>query len=155
MPWNREPGSPALYQFSEDLTRISSRKQKILGWGDLKRIPSLWALGWANRKQVLVLQETVAKRQLPWCWALLTPLGLGCLAITINKGNLHKQNTEFAIKELKFKQNGKCSFPSQEHVARGKVTYFANWITSLIRDFGSGGGKKCTGKWWEKCGTRA
>lgn len=71
-------------------------------------------------------------------WAALTLLGLECLPITVNEDNLHKQNTEFAIKELKFGQNGKYSFPTQEHVARGKVTYFANWETLVMRDFGPG-----------------
>lgn len=59
---------------------------------------------------------------------------------------MHKQNTEFAFKELKFGQNGKYSFPSQEHVARGKVTYFANWVTSLMRDFGPGKKEICFSK---------
>lgn len=59
---------------------------------------------------------------------------------------MHKQNTEFAITEPKLGQNEKYSFPSQEHVARGKVSYFANGDALLMRGFGPGkkGGKKKT-----------
>lgn len=92
----------------------------------------------------LLLLGRVAKRQLHFCWALLTLSGLECLPIAVNKDNLHKQNTEFAIKELIFGQNTKCNFPSQEHVLRRKVTHFANWEISLMRDFGSGGGGEST-----------
>lgn len=86
----------------------------------------------------------MAKRCHPWYWDLLTLLEEECFPITVSRDNLHKQNTEFAITEPKLGQNEKCSFPSQEHVARGKVSYFANGDALLMRGFGPGkkGGKK-------------